>query len=98
MATRYGSRFEPGDVVRLKSGGPRMTVLERKERKDDSGKGELFVCQWFAKNRLEKAVFDAHALVKDEDDGGADEDDEVEDAITRPSPQPSPCPRRRWTR
>jgi uncharacterized protein YodC (DUF2158 family) len=36
--------FKPGDIVRLKSGGPVMTV----ERVEDEGAGKIFVyCVWF---------------------------------------------------
>jgi len=34
--------FTPGDVVRLKSGGPKMTVLETKD--------DMVTCKWFDRN------------------------------------------------
>lgn len=34
--------FAPGDIVRLKSGGPKMTVLD--------AKGEAVTCKWFDRN------------------------------------------------
>ena len=36
------STFTPGDIVRLKSGGPKMTVLD--------AKGEAVTCKWFDRN------------------------------------------------
>jgi uncharacterized protein YodC (DUF2158 family) len=35
--------FEPGQIVRLKSGGPKMTI------KSQDGK-EVWACQWFDRN------------------------------------------------
>ena len=39
-----------GDVVRLKSGGPRMTVEEIEE-------DEIVTCTWFEKNELIRGTF-----------------------------------------
>ena len=47
--------FKVGDVVRLKSGGPKMTVVEAKE--DDS-----IECQWFASNEPKHETFRAETL------------------------------------
>ena len=41
--------FKAGDVVQLKSGGPKMTVRET----DDDG----VFCQWFHNNRVQSAYF-----------------------------------------
>lgn len=43
------SNFKPGDVVRLKSGGPDMTVL-----RESTGTTPGFVCTWFGTNHDEK--------------------------------------------
>jgi uncharacterized protein YodC (DUF2158 family) len=43
-----------GDVVRLKSGGPKMTVL--------GGNGNHWVCQWFNNAGLDEGAFAAEAL------------------------------------
>jgi uncharacterized protein YodC (DUF2158 family) len=43
-------RFQPGDVVKLKSGGPPMTV------ECDVG-DQRVSCQWFEKNELKQATF-----------------------------------------
>jgi len=57
--------FHPGDVVRLKSGGPEMTVV--KGFRDGSGfppgVGVAVECQWFAGDRLEFATFPSEFLV-----------------------------------
>jgi uncharacterized protein YodC (DUF2158 family) len=37
-------KFKPGDIVRLKSGGPDMTV----ERVSELGDGTTYFCSWFA--------------------------------------------------
>jgi uncharacterized protein YodC (DUF2158 family) len=39
------STFKPGDVVRLKSGGPKMTVQER-----GTGSSTGLICVWFGAN------------------------------------------------
>jgi uncharacterized protein YodC (DUF2158 family) len=49
-----GDKFQPGDQVQLKSGGPIMTVVEYAEYMDGFG----YMCQWFdAKNELKSSVF-----------------------------------------
>ncbi|HEX5752301.1 MAG TPA: DUF2158 domain-containing protein [Archangium sp.] len=44
-------RFQVGDVVKLKSGGPEMTVEASLEEY------ESYRCQWFAGKKLESGVF-----------------------------------------
>jgi len=48
--------FKPGDIVRLKSGGPPMTI-ESLDKKDG------FLCLWFDEGQLEDAVLAAVVLV-----------------------------------
>ena len=48
--------IEKGAVVRLKSGGPKMTVWG----KDDLSGG--LVCQWFDKEKLLSGTFEAESL------------------------------------
>jgi len=44
--------FSSGDVVRLKSGGPKMTVLESTDTQDTVD------CQWFDRNgKLQQSSF-----------------------------------------
>lgn len=50
------SEFMVGDVVRLRSGGKRMTI----EQID----GDQVACAWFEGETLERATFIAGALVK----------------------------------
>lgn len=59
MAKENG--FGPGDIVRLKSGGPDMTVQEEvgSVRGEDSGK---YWCQWFAGRSLQRGQFRAESL------------------------------------
>ena len=53
--------FKVGDIVRLKSGGPAMTVQEVL--------GESrFRCQWFGGRKLESGVFPIQSLVAAPDD------------------------------
>ena len=47
------SRFKVGDIVRLKSGGPEMTVQIVTEDDESSG----YHCQWFAGKKLESGYF-----------------------------------------
>jgi uncharacterized protein YodC (DUF2158 family) len=56
-------QFKPGDTVRLKSGGPLMTV---EEYGDYSGKRKCR-CKWFGeKNKLEHGTFADAELVSDD--------------------------------
>lgn len=50
-------KIELGDVVQLKSGGPKMTV----EKIDEDGK---LTCVWFDKNEQYRETFDMIALEK----------------------------------
>ena len=58
------NRFKTGDIVRLKSGGPEMTVKEFR----DHVQLRDYVCQWFAGKKLENGFFEEDSLefVKDE--------------------------------
>ena len=49
--------FEPGDKVRLKCGGPEMTVLVRAP-----GLSERYACLWFDGPKMERGVFPAEDL------------------------------------
>ena len=44
--------FEVGDIVRLKSGGPDMTVIEL-------ASAETCICQWFRKNNPDEVHRDS---------------------------------------
>ena len=64
--------FKKGDIVRLKSGGPKMTV--EKYHVDIIGLGELresdsnVICKWFDnENKLVQSGFEQETLVKDEE-------------------------------
>ncbi len=51
------SEFIKGDVVRLKSGGPKMTVL--------SVRTAALACQWFDRNgKMHKSDFDIEMVDK----------------------------------
>lgn len=49
------ARFKTGDIVKLKSGGPEMTV----QREGSTGR---YNCQWFAGKKLESGVFDGDSI------------------------------------
>ena len=48
-----------GDIVQLKSGGPKMTVQSGTEEEE----GHVW-CQWFAGSKLEQGRFPVESLVK----------------------------------
>ncbi|MCA9769715.1 MAG: DUF2158 domain-containing protein [Gemmatimonadetes bacterium] len=64
-----GQSFETGDIVRLKSGGPRMTVVRYPDFSID---GNWVRCQWFGGTKLNSGDFTEETLelidVDDEDD------------------------------
>lgn len=61
------SKFSTGDVVRLKSGGPTMTV-KGYHKKMDIKKGmhveseTEVICTWFENNQLNQNIFDEDQL------------------------------------
>ena len=56
MATQ--TQFNKGDTVKLKSGGPDMTVESVLE-----GHTKSYRCQWFAGKKLESGIFPSESLV-----------------------------------
>ena len=52
--------FEVGDVVRLKSGSPNMTIVEL-GKYSGSGKTQA-MCQWFSGERVDEVKKDIFAL------------------------------------
>jgi uncharacterized protein YodC (DUF2158 family) len=48
--------FETGDVVRLKSGGPRMTVVGHVQLSD------IMLCKWFEGDKVHTDSFPSKAL------------------------------------
>jgi len=53
--------FKAGDTVRLKSGGPLMTVASILR-----GDAHYAVCQWFEGTTLKQGQFDQEALIEDD--------------------------------
>ena len=48
-------KFKTGNIVKLKSGGPEMTVR--------SVGGSLVICQWFAGKKLSMGNFELDSLI-----------------------------------
>ena len=51
-------QYSPGDIVRLRSGSPSMTVERTSDR--------MVECAWFVDGQLRTGSFDADALTIDE--------------------------------
>lgn len=51
-------QFTPGEIVRLRSGSPCMTV--------ERASGRMVECAWFVDGQLRTGSFDADALTIDE--------------------------------
>ncbi len=65
-------RFKTGDIVKLKSGGPKMTVKDDVQV-PEFGFSEMTTevrCQWFAGNKLQEGHFSEDSLepVKENED------------------------------
>jgi uncharacterized protein YodC (DUF2158 family) len=56
MLTSVAKDFKPGDIVRLKSGGPTMTITKVASDK------KLVECHWFRARQLERAAFVVESL------------------------------------
>ena len=50
-------QFKTGDIVKLKSGGPEMTI-----KAPASQNKANFYCQWFAGKKLEQGNFPSNSL------------------------------------
>lgn len=55
--------FKKGDVVTLRSGSPRMTIVELDDFSAGGGPKDGAKCQWFEGTRPLERVFDSAALV-----------------------------------
>jgi len=55
-----GAELKPGQVVRIKSGGPKMTIQEIDEYMGWSGLAAK--CQWFDGAELKSSIFELHSL------------------------------------
>lgn len=60
-------RFNKGDIVQLKSGGPKMTV---DEPQTETGN---VLCTWFAGNKLQQGYFDPETIKKLREEGSGEE-------------------------
>ena len=56
-------KFKSGDIVKLKSGGPSMTVQEWDKL------NESYRCKWFAGNKVQTGHFEEDSLVPVEEEG-----------------------------
>jgi uncharacterized protein YodC (DUF2158 family) len=54
--------YQIGDIVQLKSGGPKMTVKE-----NSAMVGGDLLCQWFSGSKLNHGYFDPETLQRVED-------------------------------
>lgn len=54
-------KFNGGDVVRLKSGGPKMAVQGETTRNE-------IICKWFVNSEVKKGVFSPKSLELAEDE------------------------------
>jgi uncharacterized protein YodC (DUF2158 family) len=56
----HENKFKVGQVVQLKSGGPKMTVECRIDNLPDES--EVYTCQWFAAEKLEQGKFSSDLI------------------------------------
>jgi uncharacterized protein YodC (DUF2158 family) len=54
--------YNIGDIVKLKSGGPEMTVRKVNTNMSEEFSGN-YQCQWFAGKKLDSGVFPQESLV-----------------------------------
>jgi len=54
--------YNIGDIVKLKSGGPEMTIKKVNTNMNDEPSGH-YQCQWFAGKKLDSGVFPQESLV-----------------------------------
>ncbi len=55
--------FKIGNVVKLKAGGPQMTVASFDDEWEDGAEGAATKCQWFDhRNQLETGFFNSNML------------------------------------
>lgn len=55
--------FSVGDIVKLKSGGPDMTVNDVRRNYDTKQETGMFGCQWFAGKKLDSGTFPFESLM-----------------------------------
>jgi uncharacterized protein YodC (DUF2158 family) len=55
--------FEPGAIVRLKSGGPNMTVVRRETDPTNISGLPIYLCEWFDNKKRVTEYFASTSLV-----------------------------------
>jgi uncharacterized protein YodC (DUF2158 family) len=58
------STYKVGDIVKLKSGGPDMTVKDVLVDSITDKKTGSYRCQWFAGKKLDSGIFPRESLVE----------------------------------
>ncbi|MEX5664631.1 DUF2158 domain-containing protein [Pseudomonas neuropathica] len=56
------AEFKKGDVVVMRSGGPKMTVVDLGDYSGGLGPKDGVKCQWFDKTKRLEDVFDAESI------------------------------------
>lgn len=56
-------KFNVGDIVKLKSGGPDMTIQASHESDIGISLKNFYKCQWFAGKKLESGTFPPESLI-----------------------------------
>jgi uncharacterized protein YodC (DUF2158 family) len=64
-------RFKVGDVIELKSGGPRMTVKRIHENKDKAEIG--YYCAWFVDGKLTNGFFPSETVIRTQDENPSEQ-------------------------
>ena len=59
--------YSVGEIVKLKSGGPDMTIKEVITSISDKPTGS-YRCQWFAGKKLDNGIFPHESLIKVEEE------------------------------
>lgn len=62
------TKFKVGDIVQLKSGGPKMTIDEVFDRDDIVQKRASYRCKWFNGKKVEVEIFADETLMSPEND------------------------------
>ena len=65
------AEFKKGDLVRIKSGGPTMTIADVRTPNTSFGDdgSQRYTCEWFAGAKIQESVFDEAVLEPADNEG-----------------------------